>query len=139
MFGPFYSTMFLALESGNVIGLRMMKMMSGASGSHDEAHLMVVEKMHAMFEASVSLLAGGTASSVIDRYREHVAANAERLSHLSFTGHDWGPAIGGLQVPMIEECWGQTMRCDMALVPLCAMNRRRQQTMHARSVFKARA
>jgi hypothetical protein len=79
MFGPFYSTVFLAFESGNVIGLRMMKMMSGGSG--DEAHLMVMEKIHAMFEASVSLLAGGTASSVIDRYREHVAANAKRLSH----------------------------------------------------------
>jgi hypothetical protein len=81
MFGPFYSTVFLALESGNVIRLRMMKMMSGGRGSHDEAHLMVMEKIDAMFEASVSLLAGGTASSVIDRYREHVAANAERLSH----------------------------------------------------------
>ena len=37
MFVPFYSTMFLAFESGNVIGLRMMKMMSGGSGSHDKA------------------------------------------------------------------------------------------------------
>ena len=81
MFGPFYSTVSLAFESGNVIGLRMMKMMSGGNGSHDEAHLMVMEKIHAMFEASASLLAGGTASSVIDRYREHVAANAKRLSH----------------------------------------------------------
>jgi hypothetical protein len=81
MFVPFYSTMFLAFESGNVIGLRMMKMMSGGSGSHDEAHLMVMEKVHAMFEASASLMAGGTASSVVDRYREHVAANAKRLSH----------------------------------------------------------
>ena len=80
MFGPFYSTVFLAFEPGNVIGLRMMKMMSGGSGSHDEAHLMVIEKIHAMLEASVSLLAGGTASSVVDRYREHIAANAKRLS-----------------------------------------------------------
>jgi hypothetical protein len=38
-------------------------------------------KLHAMFEASASLMAGGTASSVVDRYREHVAANAKRLSH----------------------------------------------------------
>ena len=83
MFGPFYSTVFLAFESGNVIGLRMMKMMSGGSGSHDEAHLMVMEKMHAMFEASVSLLAGGTASSVIDRYREHVAATPNDC-HIEF-------------------------------------------------------
>jgi hypothetical protein len=81
MFGPYYSTVFLAFESGNVIGLRMMKMMSGGSGSHDEMNLMVMEKVHAMFEAGASLLAGGTASSIVDRYREHVAANAKRLSH----------------------------------------------------------
>jgi 2-iminoacetate synthase ThiH len=81
MFGPFYSTVFLALESGNVIKLRMMKMMSGGSGSYDEANLMVTEKVHAMFEAGASLMAGGTASSIVDRYRQHVAANAKRLSH----------------------------------------------------------
>jgi hypothetical protein len=41
----------------------------------------LIEKVHAMFEASASLMAGGTASSVVDRYREHVAVNAKRLSH----------------------------------------------------------
>jgi hypothetical protein len=81
MFVPFYSSMFLAFESGNVIGLRMMKMMSGGRGSRDEANLMVMEKILAMFEASASLMTGGTAGSVVDRYREHVAANAKRLSH----------------------------------------------------------
>jgi 2-iminoacetate synthase ThiH len=80
MFLPFFSTVSLAFESGNVIGLRMMKMMSGGSGSHDEAHLMVTEKLSAMFEASASLMSGATASSVVERYREHVAANAKRLS-----------------------------------------------------------
>jgi 2-iminoacetate synthase ThiH len=81
MFVPFYSSVFLAFESGNVIGLRMMKMMSGGRGSHEEARLMMTEKMDAMFEAGASLMTGGTASSVVDRYRQHVAANAERLSH----------------------------------------------------------
>ena len=81
MFAPFYSTVSLAFESGNVIGLRMMKMMSGGSGAHNEATLMVMEKVHAMLEASASLMSGGTATSVVDRYREHVAANAKRLSH----------------------------------------------------------
>ncbi len=81
MFLPFYSTVFLAFESGGVIGLRMMKMMSGGNGLHDEAQLMVMEKVLAMFEASASLMAGDTASSVVDRYREYVAANAKRLSH----------------------------------------------------------
>jgi hypothetical protein len=80
MFGPFFSTVLLALESGNVIGLRMMKIMSGGSGSQDEANLMVTEKVQAMLEANASLLAGATASSVVDRFREHVAANAKRLS-----------------------------------------------------------
>ena len=81
MFVPFYSTVLLAFESGNVIGLRMLKMMSGGSGTHEEAHLMVTEKLNAMLEASASLMAGGTAGSVVNRYREHVAANAKRLSH----------------------------------------------------------
>src|ERR1700736_3007299 len=81
MFVPFYSTMFLAFESGNVIGLRLMKMMSGGSGLRDEAHLMVMEKVNAMFEAGASLMTGGTANSVVERYREQVAANAKRLSH----------------------------------------------------------
>ena len=81
MFVPFYSSVFLAFESGNVIGLRMMKMMSGGRGSHEEAQLMVREKVDAMIEAAASLMTGGTASSVVDRYRQHVAANAKRLSH----------------------------------------------------------
>jgi hypothetical protein len=55
--------------------------MSGGNGSRDETNLMVIEKVQAMFEASASLLAGATASSVVDRYRERVAANAKRLSH----------------------------------------------------------
>jgi hypothetical protein len=80
MFLPFFSSVSLAFESGNVIGLRMMKMMSGGRGSHDEAHLMMAEKVSAMIEASASLMSGATAGSVVERYREHVAANAKRLS-----------------------------------------------------------
>jgi hypothetical protein len=80
MFFPFYSTAMLALESCDVIGLRLTKLMSGGRGARDEATLMVSEKINAMFEATASVVAGGTASSVVDRYREHVAANAKRLS-----------------------------------------------------------
>jgi hypothetical protein len=81
MFGLFNSTVLLAFESSNVIGLRMMKIISGGSGSHDETNLMVMEKVQAMSEASASLMAGATVSSVIDRFREHVAANAKRLCY----------------------------------------------------------
>lgn len=80
MFGVLSSTAMLAVESCNVIGLRLAKLMAGTGESHDEARLMVSEKVSAMFEAGASLMAGGTASSVVDRYREHVAANARRLS-----------------------------------------------------------
>ena len=83
MFVPFYSTAMLALESCDVISLRFAKLLSGGRGAHDEAHLMVSEKINAMFEAAASVVAGGTASSVVDRYREHVAANAKRLSRSS--------------------------------------------------------
>ena len=80
MFVSFYSTAMLAIESCNVISLRLTKLMDGTRESHQEARLMVSEKVNAMFEAGVSLMAGGTASGVVDRYREHVAANARRLS-----------------------------------------------------------
>jgi hypothetical protein len=80
MFVPFYSTAMLAFESCDVISLRLTKLMSGGREAHDEAHLMMSEKINAVFEATASMVAGGTASSIVDRYREHVAANAKRLS-----------------------------------------------------------
>jgi hypothetical protein len=40
----------------------------------------VSDKVDAMFEAGASLMAGATAATIIGRYREHVAANARRLS-----------------------------------------------------------
>ena len=41
---------------------------------------MVSEKIAAAFEATASLFAGATPAAIIDRYREHVAANTKRLS-----------------------------------------------------------
>ena len=80
MFVPFYSATMLALESCGVVGLRMAMLMSGSRECEAEMHLMVSEKINAMFEATASLAAGGTPASVVDRYREHVAANAQRLA-----------------------------------------------------------
>ena len=42
--------------------------------------LEVSEKIVAAFEAAASLLAGATPAAIVQRYREHVAANARRLS-----------------------------------------------------------
>ena len=80
MFFPFHTAMMLGLESGNVIGLRMLKLTRGGSDALNEMHLMIGEKVNAAFESSANLMAGASADSVVDRYRQHVAANAERLS-----------------------------------------------------------
>jgi hypothetical protein len=80
MLFPFYSTMMLGLESGNVIGLRMLKLTCGGSDALSEMRLMMREKVDAALESGANLMAGASADSVVQRYRQHVAANAERLS-----------------------------------------------------------
>jgi len=77
---PWFSAMMLGLESAHVAGLRMMKLASGGAGAGHEALLMVTEKMEAAVEAATTILHGENPSVVVDRYREHVAANASRLS-----------------------------------------------------------
>jgi hypothetical protein len=80
MFFPYYSTMMLGLESGNVIGLRILKLSRGDSDALNEMHLMMGEKVDAAFESVARLMGGASAATVVDRYRQHVAANAARLS-----------------------------------------------------------
>ena len=70
----------LALESSEVIGLRVAKLAGGGLDAQHEAHLMVSEKIDAVVEVGARLLCGATAVNVIDRLQEQVAANAERLS-----------------------------------------------------------
>ena len=80
MLNPWFSAMLLAFEANDVVRLRMFKMASGGQGALEEAQLMVAEKVGASFEAFKSVMGGGTPISVIERYRELVAANASRLS-----------------------------------------------------------
>jgi len=80
VFFPLYSTMMLGLESGTVVGLRILKLAGGGSDALNEMRLMIGEKVDAAFESGANLMAGATAETVIDRYRQHVAANAARLS-----------------------------------------------------------
>jgi isocitrate dehydrogenase kinase/phosphatase len=70
----------LAVESGGVVALRMMKLMLGGSDALYEAELMVSEKVNAAFEAAANVMAGASGDDVIRRYRQHVAANAARLA-----------------------------------------------------------
>jgi hypothetical protein len=80
MLDAWMSALMLVVESNNVIGLRLAKFASGGSDAYDEASLMVQEKVAAAFEAQAAMWSGGTTSTVIARYREHVAANAKRLA-----------------------------------------------------------
>jgi len=77
---PWYASAMLAVEASEVVRLRFEKFAHGGDDCESEAALMVTEKMLAAIEACASWLAGATAGVIIDRYREHVAANARRLS-----------------------------------------------------------
>ncbi len=77
---PWLAGAMLAFESCEVIRIRLTMFATGNEDAEREAHLMVSEKIDAMFEAGASLMVGASAATVIGRYREHVAANAKRLS-----------------------------------------------------------
>ena len=80
MLDSWFTVALLAIESQGVIGLRMMKLAAGGQDAQSEAFQMVNEKVSAAFEAAGTLIVGGSAAVVIDRYREHVGANALRLA-----------------------------------------------------------
>ena len=77
---PWYAGAMLAVEASEVVRLRCEKLSHGDEAAGREAVLMVSEKVAAAFEAFASLLSGATPAAVVQRYREHVAANAKRLS-----------------------------------------------------------
>ena len=78
--GPWSTVLWFALETSEVIGLRVAKLAGGGVDAQHEAHLIVSEKVDAVFEVSARLLSGTTVTNVINRFREQVAANARRLS-----------------------------------------------------------
>jgi len=80
MLFPWYPTIMLAVESSRVIGLRVTKMAFGGWEAYDEAVLMVREKVDAATEARSTMMAGGSAAVIVERYREHVASNEKRLN-----------------------------------------------------------
>jgi len=78
---PWFAGAMLAMESCEVVNLRLSKFAGQDSeDSEREASLMVSEKIFAAFEAGTSWLAGASPAAIVARYREHVAANAKRLS-----------------------------------------------------------
>jgi hypothetical protein len=77
---PWYAASMLAVESGEVVRMRLEKFAHCDDDAGHEARLMVSEKIAAAFEAAANWLSGATPGAIIDRYREQVAANAKRLS-----------------------------------------------------------
>ena len=80
MYNLCLSTMMLAVEAQRVVELRMVRLAWGGSAGWTEAQSMVIEKVQAAGEAMTTLMLGGSPAAVVDRYREHVAANIIRLS-----------------------------------------------------------
>ena len=83
MFGWWTLTMdtaMLALESQQVIGMRLAMLDTGGTAAQAEAERMVTEKIAAAGEAALLVATGGTAAGVVAGYRRKVRANARRLS-----------------------------------------------------------
>jgi hypothetical protein len=74
-----HDAVMLGLEAQRVIGLRLIKLSSGGPAAQAEALRMVSEKTAALAEARLTLAGGGSAGSVIRRYRTHVRSNKRRL------------------------------------------------------------
>jgi hypothetical protein len=75
-----HDAVLLGLESQRVMGLRLMKLSRGGQPAHAKALRMISEKATALAEAGTTLARGGSAGSVIRRYRSHVRSNKRRLS-----------------------------------------------------------
>ena len=73
-------TSMLALESQQVIGLRLLKLTLGGAAASREANRMVAEKVIAFGEAAAKVATGGTTRSVVKGYRKKVRANRRRLT-----------------------------------------------------------
>ena len=80
IFGFWHSMTMLALESSEVVRLRLACLAAGGESGVREMQLMFAEKVDAGFEAGANLCGGSTAHSVVERYRQHVANNVRRLT-----------------------------------------------------------
>ena len=84
MFGSWYKlgmdATMLAIESQQVIGLRLIALAAGGAAGQAEAQRMVTEKVAAAGEAALMVATGASTAKVIAGYRRKVRANARRLS-----------------------------------------------------------
>ncbi|WP_249146830.1 hypothetical protein [Bradyrhizobium sp. AUGA SZCCT0042] len=67
LFYPFYPALMLAIESQNVIDMRLWKIATGGVQASEETRLMVCEKVNAAVEAGTMLMGGKTTGEVISQ------------------------------------------------------------------------
>ncbi|MBZ8131876.1 hypothetical protein [Afifella sp. IM 167] len=77
---PWINFTLLALESQQVIWLRLMKLAAGGPAACSEARQMVEEKLAAGSDAAGQILAGEPPEAIVDGYLGRVRANLKRLS-----------------------------------------------------------
>jgi hypothetical protein len=75
-----FDAALLGVETQRVIGMRLMKLSAGGPAARAEALRMFSEKPAALAEATMTLARGGSAETVIRRYRSRVGSNKRRLS-----------------------------------------------------------
>jgi hypothetical protein len=80
MFRAWSNLAMLALESQQVVALRLMKLAAGGPAAAAEMNLMTFEKVEALVHESGQILLGATHDSVVKRYRKRVRSNRRRLS-----------------------------------------------------------
>jgi hypothetical protein len=83
-FGLTFDATLLAFESHRVVSLRLAHLATAGPAGGAEAQRMVLEKGTAFLEAATTLASGGSARTVIRRYRTHVRANERRLRRHPF-------------------------------------------------------
>jgi hypothetical protein len=99
---PWSTVLLLALESSEVIGLRIAKLAGGGVDAQDEAHLIVSEKVDAVIEVTASFMSGAAVTKVINRFREQVAANTKRLSAENYPRQDFERVVPRIASDRLE-------------------------------------
>jgi hypothetical protein len=79
VYRSWFNLTMLAVESHQVIGLRLLKLTAGGPKAQAEANRMMAEKMAAASQATGRLMRGASPDSVVRGYRKKVRANSRRL------------------------------------------------------------
>jgi hypothetical protein len=70
----------LAIESQHVVALRMAKLSLGGAAASREASRMISEKLLTFNQVAARAAKGGSAHSVVKKYRRKVRSNRRRLA-----------------------------------------------------------